>query len=107
MDPGGFGCRPIYGWHQDGLSLFVVSHVFTFFDDFEVKHLTGRGSPNDTWCILESQNWIGTDVYQVDCTANPSDSTCVNNGTGIDPASQRMANLYTDDLVRDLSNSGL
>jgi hypothetical protein len=38
-------------------------------------------------------------VYQVDCDVNPSDPSCAGNGTGIDPASQRMANLYSDDMV--------
>jgi hypothetical protein len=59
-----------------------------------------RLGENTTWCLVESQEWVGADVYQVDCDANPSDSTCVNNGTGIDPASERMANLYSNDVVR-------
>lgn len=56
---------------------------------------------NDSWCLVESQNWTGSDVYQVDCNANPLDPSCTSNGTGIDPANQRMANLYTDDLLCD------
>ncbi|KAI1080828.1 hypothetical protein F5B20DRAFT_570266 [Whalleya microplaca] len=53
----------------------------------------------DSWCLPESQNWTGSDVYQVDCDANPLDLSCVNGGTGIDSASQRMANLYSDDFL--------
>lgn len=63
-----------------------------------------KTSTNDTWCVLASQNWTGTDVYQVDCDVNPSDASCSNNGTGIDASSQRMANLYTDDLVSHSSH---
>lgn len=56
-------------------------------------------SENTTWCLVESQNWVGADVYQVDCDANPSDPSCAGNGTGIDPANERMANLYSNDVV--------
>jgi hypothetical protein len=59
-----------------------------------------RLGENTTWCLIESQNWIGADVYQVDCDANPSDLSCTCNGTSIDYASERMANLYFKDVVR-------
>jgi hypothetical protein len=55
---------------------------------------------NTTWCLIESQEWVGADVYQIDCDANPSDVSCAGNGSGIDPANERMANLYSDDVVR-------
>jgi len=42
-------------------------------------------SVNDSWCLVESQNWTGSDVYQVDCNVNPLDPSCTSNGTGIDP----------------------
>ncbi|KAK0117167.1 hypothetical protein ONS96_013000 [Cadophora gregata f. sp. sojae] len=43
------------------------------------------------WCYLESQNWIGVDVDEPDCTANPSNVFCT------DPSAMtRMANLYYD-----------
>jgi hypothetical protein len=61
--------------------------------------LIPRLGENTIWCLVESQNWVGADVYQVDCDANPSDPSCLNNGTGIDPASERMANLYSNDVV--------
>ncbi|KAF2649567.1 carbohydrate-binding module family 50 protein [Lophiostoma macrostomum CBS 122681] len=56
---------------------------------------------NTTWCLIESQNWVGSDVYQVDCSANPSDPSCANDGTGIDPSSERMANIYSNDMLCD------
>ncbi|MCJ1269693.1 hypothetical protein MMC22_009585 [Lobaria immixta] len=59
------------------------------------------GSTDDSWCLVESQNWVGSDIFQVDCDANPSDTSCTGDGTGIDPASQRIANLYTDDTLCD------
>ncbi|KAK3333069.1 hypothetical protein B0T19DRAFT_458160 [Cercophora scortea] len=52
----------------------------------------------DNFCYPESQEWVGSDFFQVDCDVNPSDPSCANNGTGIDAASQRMANLYSDEL---------
>jgi hypothetical protein len=58
-----------------------------------------RLGENTTWCLVESQDWVGADVYQVDCDTNPSDPSCAGDGTGIDPASQRMANLYSNDVV--------
>jgi hypothetical protein len=58
-----------------------------------------RLGENTTWCLVESQDWIGADVYQVDCDTDPSDPSCAGNGTGIDPASERMANLYSDEVV--------
>jgi hypothetical protein len=58
-----------------------------------------RLGENTTWCLVESQDWIGADVYQVDCDTNPSDPSCTGDGTGIDPVNERMANLYSDDVV--------
>lgn len=51
-----------------------------------------------------SQNWTGSDIILPDCTVDPTDSSCTGNGT--DPANQRMANLYTDDIVSGYSCSG-
>ncbi|KAK3692974.1 hypothetical protein B0T22DRAFT_532340 [Podospora appendiculata] len=53
----------------------------------------------DDYCYPQSQQWVGSDFYQVDCDVSPSDPSCANNGTGIDAASQRMANLYNDTLL--------
>jgi hypothetical protein len=68
--------------------------------DMNSDKITFRLGENTTWCLVESQDWVGADVYQVDCDASPSDPSCAGNGTGIEPASERMANLYSNDVVR-------
>lgn len=55
----------------------------------------------EAWCLTASQNWTGSDVIQPDCSVNPSDPSCSGNGTDVDPANERMANLYSDDIVSD------
>ncbi|ORY11047.1 hypothetical protein BCR34DRAFT_614845 [Clohesyomyces aquaticus] len=54
---------------------------------------------DDTWCLIESQDWVGSDIVRPDCVANPSDPACSGNITDFDQASQRMANLYSDDIL--------
>lgn len=50
------------------------------------------------WCLTQSFNWTGSDVVRPDCTATPSDPQC-QDPTDIDPGNQRLANLYTDDVL--------
>ena len=50
------------------------------------------------WCLIESQNWVGSDVVRPDCTAHPSDPSC-SDPTNVSPDNQRIANLYGDDVV--------
>lgn len=52
---------------------------------------------DDKWCLGAAQNWTGVDVIQPDCDVNPSDPSCTSNVTL--PEYERMANLYTDDVV--------
>ncbi|KAK1719373.1 hypothetical protein CaCOL14_006064 [Colletotrichum acutatum] len=56
-------------------------------------------SDNYTYCLTESQEWVGADVLRVDCNANPSDPTCGGNSTDIPEANVRLANLYEDDIL--------
>ncbi|KAF2036026.1 hypothetical protein EK21DRAFT_83752 [Setomelanomma holmii] len=72
-----------------------------YVDGINTACLSSSLGENTTWCLVESQDWIGADVYQVDCDANPSDPSCTGNGTGIDPANERMANLYSNDVLCD------
>jgi hypothetical protein len=58
---------------------------------------------DDAWCLTESQNWVGSYVIQPDCAVTPSDPSCLGDGTAVDPSNERMANLYTDDVVSDFS----
>ncbi|OCL06228.1 carbohydrate-binding module family 50 protein [Glonium stellatum] len=54
---------------------------------------------NDTWCLIESQDWVGSDIIRPNCNINPSDPACSGNITDVNPAYQRMANLYTNDVL--------
>ncbi|KAL5315967.1 hypothetical protein ACEPPN_016841 [Leptodophora sp. 'Broadleaf-Isolate-01'] len=47
--------------------------------------------PGPTWCYLKSQDWVGVDVDEPDCVANPSNPFCTDAS-----AMTRMANLYYD-----------
>ncbi|KAH3941458.1 hypothetical protein HBI56_198660 [Parastagonospora nodorum] len=71
-----------------------------YVDGIKTACLYSNSLGDDTaWCLVESQEWVGSDVYQVDCDANPSDPSCTGGGTGIDPSSQRMANLYSNNVL--------
>lgn len=48
--------------------------------------------------MLESQNWVGSDVVRPDCTATPDDPSC-SDPTAVSADNQRLANIYSDDVV--------
>ncbi len=56
-----------------------------------------RSSSNE-WCLIESYDWVGSDVIQVDCQVNPTDPWCLNRGDP-SPENSRMSMLYEDDLL--------
>ncbi|KAI1382676.1 uncharacterized protein F4822DRAFT_440959 [Hypoxylon trugodes] len=55
-------------------------------------------SANFTWCLTESQEWVGSDIVRVDCSVNPGDPTCGGDASEIPAANMRMANIYSDDI---------
>ncbi|CZR67061.1 uncharacterized protein PAC_16960 [Phialocephala subalpina] len=60
------------------------------------------GSTEDErWCLSSSQNWTGSDVIYPDCTKTPTDPSCSGNASMIDPENERMANLYSNDVLCD------
>lgn len=54
-----------------------------------------------SWCLVESQDWVGSDVIRPDCSDDPSDPSC-SDATNVSPANERLANLYGDDVVSQL-----
>lgn len=69
---------------------------------------------NYTNCFLESQNWVGSDDIQVDCSADPSNALCSDPDAGTRIVSPKLedlkghllmltnqANLYNDTIVSD------
>lgn len=59
----------------------------------------GWYSDDDTsWCIIDSQNWVGSDFVKPNCTTDPTNAYC-SDPTNLDAESTRIANLYGDDVV--------
>ncbi|KAI0476399.1 hypothetical protein GGR56DRAFT_468019 [Xylariaceae sp. FL0804] len=56
-------------------------------------------SDDYSWCLTESQEWVGADVLRADCDTNPDDPTCSGDASAIPEANIRMANLYSDDIL--------
>lgn len=58
-------------------------------------------SSTSSWCLIDSQNWIGSDIIRPDCPAivdNSTDPSCTD-PTVVSPANERIANLYDESLV--------
>ena len=51
-----------------------------------------------SYCLIESQDWVGSDVIRPDCTTDPSDPSCADL-TNVSPDNERLANLYGNDVV--------
>lgn len=50
------------------------------------------------WCLVDSQEWVGSDVVRPDCAANPADPWCIN-PANVSSEYSRIANVYDDDLL--------
>jgi hypothetical protein len=50
------------------------------------------------WCMVESLNWIGSDVIRPDCSVDPTDPSC-SNPANVTADNQRIANLYDDTVL--------
>lgn len=55
-------------------------------------------SSRNEWCLLESYDWVGSDVVQVDCDTSPADPWCINKANP-SPNNSRISTLYDDDLL--------
>ncbi|KAL8836527.1 MAG: hypothetical protein Q9170_002882 [Blastenia crenularia] len=74
-----------------------------YFDGFNIACLTNQNATEyedvDTaYCLIESQNWVGSDVIRPDCTIDASDPSCVDS-TNVSPDNERLANLYDNDVL--------
>jgi hypothetical protein len=52
----------------------------------------------ERWCLIESYEWTGSDVVQVDCETFPTDPWCLNRAE-FSANQSRMSTLYDDDLL--------
>lgn len=55
-------------------------------------------SSGPSWCLIESQEWIGSDIIRPDCTTNSTDLSC-EDPLNMSPENERIANLYPHDMV--------
>lgn len=55
-------------------------------------------SSSKEWCLLESYDWVGSDVVQVNCEANPQDPWCINKAEPL-ANNSRISTLYDDKLL--------
>ena len=55
-------------------------------------------SSASSWCLIESQDWVGSDIIQPDCSTDSTNPSC-SDPDDIAPQNERIANLYDDDLV--------
>ncbi|KAM5468664.1 hypothetical protein MferCBS49748_003422 [Microsporum ferrugineum] len=95
------GNRPIV---EDGIIKLASSIPLTYKEGFDLVCLKS----GDSWCILESQEWAGSDImkYPADyCSSGDPEydgKECYEEGfdqLAIEPEDERMANLYDKDLL--------
>ena len=55
-------------------------------------------SNSSDWCMIESQNWIGSDVVRPDCSVDPTNPACID-PANITADNARIANLYPDSML--------
>ena len=58
-------------------------------------------SSGPSWCLIESQEWVGSDIIRPDCSTNATDPSCLDL-SNVFPENERIANLYPNDMVRGL-----
>lgn len=51
-----------------------------------------------SWCLIESQDWIGSDIIRPDCSTSPTDPSCLD-PMNVSPENERIANLYPNGMV--------
>ena len=109
----------ITGRFFDGLSVACLqsgkssnSSASNISDSFANTTSTSRSSPpysnsssasnttssGPSWCLIESQEWIGSDIIRPDCTTDSTDLSC-EDPLNVSPENERIANLYPHDMV--------
>ena len=98
----------VAGRYADGLEIAclksgsVSSKGNTTYNGVWAKNLSAAtNASSSSWCLIESQDWQGSDVIRPECTGN-SNSTepqC-SDPTDVTPDNERIANLYDNDMVR-------
>ncbi|KAL9066912.1 MAG: hypothetical protein Q9161_007244 [Pseudevernia consocians] len=50
-------------------------------------------SSASAWCLIESQEWVGSDIIRPDCSTDSTDPSC-SDPSNVAPQNERIANLY-------------
>ena len=61
--------------------------------------ISNSSSSTSSWCLIDSQDWVGSDIISPDCSNTSTDPQC-SDLTNVSPENERIANLYDNDLVR-------
>ena len=56
------------------------------------------GSSSSSFCLIESYDWVGSDIIRPDCPGNSDDAQCVD-PTDVPAENERIANLYPNSLL--------
>ena len=57
-------------------------------------------SSEPTWCLIESQEWVGSDIIRPDCSTDSTHPSCLD-PSNVSPENERIANLYPNDMVSE------
>ena len=60
--------------------------------------LSNATSSGSSWCLIESQDWVGSDIIRPDCSIDSTDPSCLE-PLNVSPENERIANLYPNDMV--------
>ncbi|KAL9137092.1 MAG: hypothetical protein Q9175_001688 [Cornicularia normoerica] len=74
-------------------SAFTVTAPYS--NSSSTSNTTSSGS---SWCLIESQDWAGSDIIRPDCSTNSTDPSCLD-PLHVSPQNERIANLYPKDML--------
>ena len=57
------------------------------------------GSSSTSFCLIESYDWVGSDIIRPDCATASNDSGQCLDPNDVPPENERIANLYPDSLL--------
>lgn len=59
---------------------------------------SSSNSSASSWCLIESQDWVGSDIIRPDCSTDSTDPSC-SDSTNVTAQNERIASLYDNDIV--------
>lgn len=74
---------------------FASTGLTPYSNSSSASNMTSCGT---SWCLIESQEWVGSDIIRPDCSTNSTEPSCLD-PSNIAPDNERIANLYPNDMV--------